>query len=51
VTIVLLINVKKKCDLISVIKCPINRLFGFVLSLLFLLGFAYEVWNVFFNKI
>jgi hypothetical protein len=51
VTIVLLLKIKKKCELSSPFKCIINNPIAYILSTLFILGLFYEVWNVFFNKI
>jgi hypothetical protein len=47
VAIYLIVKVKQKCECESVIKNNINRITGFCLSLLFILGLIYEVWNVF----
>jgi len=51
VIIFLLLEIKKRCDLESVIKNVINRPIAYTLALFFILGFIYEIWNVFFNKI
>ncbi|MDO8593018.1 MAG: aromatic amino acid transport family protein [bacterium] len=45
--IYLALRIKQKCERQSCIKNKINDLIGFGLSLLFLLGLMYEIWNVF----
>jgi hypothetical protein len=51
VVIILLLKIKKKCELNSPVKCFINNPISLILSAFFILGLFYEVWNVFFNKI
>lgn len=51
VIIWLLLVVKKRRDQESAVKNYINRPMAYILSIFFILGFIYEVWNVFFNKI
>jgi uncharacterized membrane protein (GlpM family) len=46
VAIYLIVKVKQKCECESVIKNKIGEITGFCLSLLFILGLIYEVWNV-----
>jgi len=46
VAIYLIFKVKQKCELESAIKNKINKIAGFGLSLLFVLGLVYEIWNV-----
>ena len=46
VAIYLVIKIKQKCECDSVIKNKINKIIVFGLSLLFILGLIYEVWNV-----
>lgn len=47
VVILILFKIKKKCDQESPIKCPINKIVAGLLITLFILGFVYELWNVF----
>jgi len=51
IVILIVLKIKKKCYQDSPIKCHLNRPGALFLSLLFLLGLFYEIWNVFFNKI
>lgn len=51
VVILLILKVKRKCELKSPIKCKIDKISAVSLSILFLLGFIYEIWNVFFNSL
>jgi amino acid permease len=51
VVIILLLKIKKKCELDSPVKCLINSPIALGLSVFFILGLFYEVWNVFFNNI
>ncbi len=46
VVIYLIIKIKEKCERDSCIKNSINKPAGFILSLLFILGLIYEIWNV-----
>jgi len=46
VIIYLIFKIKKKCECDSAIKNKINKITGLALSLLFILGLAYEIWNV-----
>lgn len=47
VVIYLVIKIKQKGELESAIKNKMNKIIGLGLSLLFVLGLIYEVWNVF----
>lgn len=46
VVIYLIFKVKRKCDCVSAIKNKINKATGLGLSLLFVFGLIYEVWNI-----
>jgi hypothetical protein len=49
IVIILLFKTKRICESKSPINCHISQIGGLLLSFLFIGGFIYEIWNVFFN--